>query len=74
LTYVILEYEQDELQDATFKDEGTHPLFYNERKAVSYFEKNNLHGKIEEYDDLEYGEYSNGECDEAPEPMSVIEW
>lgn len=74
MTYLILEYEQDETQDATFKDEGTHPLFYQKDKAIKYVKEKSIYGKIEEYDDAEYGEYANGECDEVPEPMEIIEW
>ncbi len=74
MTYLILEYEQDETQDATFKDDGTHALKYTKSSALSYVEKHGVYGKIYEYDDTEYGEYINGECDEVPEPMEIIEW
>jgi len=74
VNFLLLEYEQDESKDETFKSSNTHPLFYDEDEALQYAEDNHIYGKIEVYDDNEWEDYINELSDDIPDYVRLIEW
>lgn len=79
MTYVLKEYNNVEPTDKDphpdkFTDKSF-PLFYTEKKLMSYVKTHDIYGEVEVYDDTEYAEYLSDENEytcEIPEALDTF--